>query len=134
MTTRTTKRIERLMIAIMFALFAAGITLVVASAEDNDPEPAAQFTSNCTSCHTEYQMTWESGAHGQAGEDPVFVAEWTNQGKPGACLVCHTTGYDPATGESNPDGVSCQACQSIRFFKGVIGDQTDKDEQTEHHQ
>ena len=41
MTTRTTKRIERLMIAIMFALFAAGITLVVASAEDNDPEPAA---------------------------------------------------------------------------------------------
>ena len=66
-------RIERIMIALMFALLAAGITLVVANALGAEPQPDAQFTSNCTSCHTEYQMTWESGAHGQAGDDPVFV-------------------------------------------------------------
>jgi len=106
----TTKRIERFMIAIMFALFAAGITLVVANAQNVEAQPAAQFTSNCTSCHTEYQMTWESGAHGQAGDDPVFLQEWEKQGKPGACLVCHTTGYDPATATYTASGVTCEAC------------------------
>lgn len=98
------------MIAIMFALFAAGITMVVASAQDDDPQPTSQFTSNCTTCHTEYQMIWESGAHGQAGDDPIFIAEWTNQGKPSACLVCHTTGYDPETATYKESGVTCEAC------------------------
>jgi predicted CXXCH cytochrome family protein len=61
-------------------------------------------------CHTEYQMTWQNGAHGQAGSDPIFVAQWTAQGKPGACLVCHTTGYDPATATYKAEGVTCEAC------------------------
>lgn len=104
------RSIERLLIAVMFALLAAGVTLVVANALSADPQPAAQFSSNCTACHTEYQMTWESGAHGQAGDDPVFIAEWTDQGKPGACLVCHTTGYDPATATYEASGVTCEAC------------------------
>ncbi len=34
------------------------------------------------------------------------------QGKPGACLVCHTTGYDPTTGKSDASSVSCTACHS----------------------
>ena len=55
-------------------------------------------------------MTWQNGAHGQAGSDPIFVEEWTKQGKPGACLVCHTTGYDPATATYKADGVTCEAC------------------------
>jgi predicted CXXCH cytochrome family protein len=103
-------RIERLMIALMFALLAAGVTLVVASAKEGIKDTTAQFTSNCVACHTDYQMTWENGAHGQAGNDPVFVEDWTNQGKPGACLVCHTTGYDPATATYTASGVTCEAC------------------------
>lgn len=103
-------RIERFLIAIMFALFAAGITLVAANALEVDHQPASQFTDDCTSCHTEYQMTWENGAHGQAGDDPVFLEEWTNQGKPGACLVCHTTGFDPETATYKASGVTCEAC------------------------
>jgi predicted CXXCH cytochrome family protein len=55
-------------------------------------------------------MTWENGAHGKAGSDPIFLDEWTKQGKPGACLVCHTTGYDPATATYKADGVTCEAC------------------------
>jgi len=105
-----TTRIERFLIAIMFALFAAGITLVVANALGADPQPASQFTPNCAACHTEYQMTWESGAHGHAGDDPVFIEDWTNQGKPGACLVCHTTGFDPETATYKESGVTCEAC------------------------
>lgn len=102
-------RIERLLIAIMFALLAAGITLVIASAQGAIP-PAAQTSTDCVVCHTEFQMTWQNGAHGQAGNDPLFVAQWNAQGKPGACLVCHTTGYDPATATYKESGVTCEAC------------------------
>jgi predicted CXXCH cytochrome family protein len=106
-----TSRIERFLIAMMFALLAAGVTLVVASAQEGAP-PAVQTSTatDCTVCHTEFQMAWESGAHGQAGSDPIFLDEWTKQGKPGACLVCHTTGYDPATATFKADGVTCEAC------------------------
>ena len=104
-------RIERFLIALMFALLAAGITLVVASAQDGNEVPTTQgFTQDCAVCHTEFQMSWQNGAHGTAGSDPVFLDEWTNQGKPGACLVCHTTGYDPATATYKADGVTCEAC------------------------
>jgi predicted CXXCH cytochrome family protein len=96
----------------MFALLAAGITLVVAQAQEgvNPPLVPAAQAPDCTTCHTEFQMTWQNGPHGQAGTDPVFLADWTSQGKPGACLVCHTTGYDPATATWESDNVSCQAC------------------------
>jgi predicted CXXCH cytochrome family protein len=104
-----TSRIERLLIAMMFALLAAGITLVVASAQEGTTPPL-QTSSDCVVCHTEYQMTWQNGAHGKAGSDPIFLADWTKQGKPSACLVCHTTGYDPATATFKEDGVTCEAC------------------------
>lgn len=104
-----TSRIERLLIALMFALLAAGITLVIASAQGEIP-PAGQTSTDCVVCHTEFQMTWQNGAHGNAGNDPVFVEEWNKQGKPGACLVCHTTGYDPATATYKAEGVTCEAC------------------------
>ncbi|HMB23827.1 MAG: cytochrome c3 family protein [Chloroflexota bacterium] len=102
-------RIERLLIAIMFALLAAGVTLIIASAQGEIP-PAAQTSGDCVVCHTEFQTSWQSGAHGKAGSDPVFVEEWNKQGKPGACLVCHTTGYDPATATYKDDSVTCEAC------------------------
>ncbi|HSL42636.1 MAG TPA: cytochrome c3 family protein [Anaerolineales bacterium] len=102
-------RIERLLIALMFALLAAGITLVIASAQGEMP-PAVQTSPDCVTCHTEFQMTWQNGAHGNAGSDPVFLEDWNAQGKPGACLVCHTTGYDPATATYKAEGVTCEAC------------------------
>lgn len=105
-----TSRLERFMIALMFALLAAGVTLIVASAQEGTTLSPSQFTKDCSVCHTEFQMSWQSGAHGTAGSDPVFLDEWTKQGKPGACLVCHTTGYDPATATFEADGVTCQAC------------------------
>jgi predicted CXXCH cytochrome family protein len=105
-----TSRIERFLIALMFALLAAGVTLIVASAQDDMTASTQGFTQDCTVCHTDFQMSWQSGAHGNSGSDPVFVEQWTQQGKPGACLVCHTTGYDPATATYQSDGVTCEAC------------------------
>ena len=106
-------RSKRLLIALVFAVAAAGLSLAVAQAQEGlPPQPAvpAQQSPDCTTCHTEFQMTWQSGPHGQSASDPAFVADWTEQGKPGACLVCHTTGYDPATATWESDNVSCEAC------------------------
>ena len=106
-------RIERFIIALMFALLFAGITLIFAQAQARGSVSSAQDgqqSQPCAVCHTEFVTTWESGPHGQAGADPTFVDDWTNQGKPGACLVCHVTGYDPATATWKEDGVSCEAC------------------------
>ncbi len=102
-------RIERLLIALLFALVAAGVTLMVAQAQDGDP-PSQGSSLNCAACHTEFQSTWMSGPHGTAVSDPVFQEEWVAQGSPGACLVCHVTGYDPATATWKEDGVTCEAC------------------------
>jgi len=104
-------RIERLLIAVVFALLAAGVTLMVAQAQEGSPPPQ-EPSLNCASCHTEFQTTWMSGPHGTAVSDPVFQEEWISQGSPGACLVCHVTGYDPATATWKADGVTCEACHS----------------------
>jgi predicted CXXCH cytochrome family protein len=115
-------RLERFILSLMFALIVAGITLVVASAQTPDPEEpvsvstadtnAQQGTSEarCGICHSDHQNAWFTGAHGHATSDPVFTDSWNLQGKPGACLVCHVTGYDPATATWSQDGVSCEAC------------------------
>ncbi len=106
-------RIARFMVALVFAALAAGVTLLVVQAQDGGPgtatSPTAQ-TPKCVACHTEFATEWEKGPHGQANTDAVFVQQWTQQGKPGACLVCHTTNYDPATGTWQEDGVACEAC------------------------
>lgn len=108
----TISRFERWLIALMLALLAAGVTLIIAQAQSVGKPLADTQAPQCAVCHTEFQMTWQAGPHGQAGSDPVFLAQWTAQGKPGACLVCHVTGYDPATASWEEDGVACEACHS----------------------
>ncbi len=105
---------KRFFIAMLVAVLAAGITLMVASAQEgtNNPEPQTAQNTECVVCHTEFQMTLENSLHGQAGTDPVFLEDWNAQGKPGACLVCHTTGYDPATATWESDGITCKACHT----------------------
>ena len=107
------RRVERLLIALTFAVLAAGVTLIIARAQDPTPVPPsqpAQQSPACVACHTEFASAWQDGAHGQAATDPKFLEDWNNQGKPGACLVCHATNYDPATGTWQQDGVACEAC------------------------
>jgi predicted CXXCH cytochrome family protein len=67
---------------------------------------------SCVACHKDILDTWQQGPHGKSFSDPVFAEAWDSQGKPGQCLVCHTTGYDPATGKSRAEGVTCEACHS----------------------
>lgn len=102
-------RIERLLIALVFALLAAGVTLVAVQAQEGNPPPK-DGSLDCATCHTEFHTTWMSGPHGNATTDPAFLEAWDEQGNPGACLTCHVTGYNPDTGTWDADGVTCQAC------------------------
>jgi nitrate/TMAO reductase-like tetraheme cytochrome c subunit len=106
-------RMRHLLIALVIAMAFAGITLLIAQAKDQDNNVVAQATSeNCGVCHADVMQSWQNSLHGRATTDKVFIDEWTQQGKPGACLVCHATGYDPATGSWEQDGVACVACHN----------------------
>jgi predicted CXXCH cytochrome family protein len=106
-------RIERIVIALVFALIAAGGTLIAVNAQDaTPPVPTPRASVPCSACHSDYQVSLENGLHGKAGTDPIFVQSWTEQGKPGACLICHNTGYDPVTGTSEADSITCIACHN----------------------
>ena len=105
-------RFQKPLIALMFALLFSGVTLVAVSAQDGTPPPAQEDAGECVDCHEDSQMSWENGPHGHATSDPAFVTAWTEQGKPGACLNCHVTGYDEATGTWKEDGVTCAACHA----------------------
>ena len=93
-----TSRIERLLIALIFALFAAGITLVIASAQGENPPAAPTSSSDCASCHTESQATWQNGAHGRS---EVVT-----------CDTCHVSG--PADHPKSPMPVDQSADLCIR--------------------
>lgn len=99
-----TSRIERLLIALMFALLAAGVTLIFASAQGEVP-PAGQTSPDCLSCHTEFQLTWSNGAHGNA--DGV-----TCESCHGALQTDHPK--TPMPVDRSPD--KCVACHSSTSF------------------
>jgi len=105
---------KRIMIALAFALIAAAATLLVAQAQGQAETPvrAQVDSSDCYACHQDFQEAWASGAHGHATNDPIFNQMWVDEGQPGACLVCHVTGYDPATGTWEKDGVACETCHN----------------------
>ena len=79
-------RLERLLVALMFALLAAGVTLIIASAQSGTVPPV-QTSSDCATCHTETQVTWQNGAHGKSGSDPE-TAKYKVDGVP--CESCHS--------------------------------------------
>jgi len=115
-------RFIRLLSALSMAIIFASSTLIIAQAQTKQPPtptatpngtPTVTVTyDNCGACHKDVYDAWQLGSHGQAMVDPVFTNIWNSQGKPGACLVCHATGYDPTTGQMKSAGVSCEACHS----------------------
>ena len=99
------KLLKRFSIAILFALLVTAATYMIAQGRTEITQavqqPAQQQTNPCFGCHSDFRDAWQSGSHGHASSDPLFTQMWTDQGKPGACLVCHVTGYD------RPDTTVC---------------------------
>jgi len=102
-----TKWIFRITIGLGFALPMLLLSAAFVQA-DNIVQPSQ--TGECSQCHSDIFKVWEAGAHGQAASDKVFQDTWQAQGKPEPCLACHTTGYDPLTGDFEAEGVTCVAC------------------------
>jgi predicted CXXCH cytochrome family protein len=107
------KLFRRFLIGVLFGLPMVVIALVMTQISAGASAPAQQQTQPpCSVCHSDINAVWQDGPHGEALASESFQSEWTAQGKPGACLVCHTTGYDPATGTWQADGVACEACHN----------------------
>jgi predicted CXXCH cytochrome family protein len=103
--------IRRLLIALIIALPFVGVALFMTQISADAAGPT-QSAADCATCHPTFYDEWSTGLHGQANTNPAFLESWNAEGKPGACLVCHTTGYDPASGVSLADGVDCLACHN----------------------
>lgn len=88
-------------------LIAAGAASVSAQEAELTPEPEAQ---DCAECHIDIVASWQTSSHAQAYHDEEFQSYWQQAGQKVECLACHTTGFIPATGEYDHEGVTCAGC------------------------
>jgi len=65
---------------------------------------------DCKDCHLDISESWSHSPHAHAYDDPYFQEQWNGLGKPGDCLLCHTTNYQATTSSYTAEGVSCEAC------------------------
>jgi len=85
------------------------VQLVLAQ-DDEQPDIPVMPTKECQECHLDVANHWQDSAHAHAFDDEVFQAQWASLGEPEECLACHTTNFQPATGEFDAEGVACEAC------------------------
>lgn len=76
--------------------------------ETGEPQPITD--EQCKECHLDISTEWTASPHANAYADPVFQERWSGLGKPGDCLVCHTTNFQASTNSYHVEGVSCEAC------------------------
>ncbi|MFN2138805.1 MAG: multiheme c-type cytochrome [Candidatus Promineifilaceae bacterium] len=127
---RKSKRLFQIAPVLIVGLLAISVSLLVtvqmATAsgvqQDDEPEPDSQedasalgdqvpYTAEeCQECHLDITEHWASSPHANAFSDPVFQQRWSGMGEPPECLSCHTTSFNPASGEYDAEGISCQAC------------------------
>lgn len=104
----------RLAFGLLFAIPLMILTYAVVQASSQEPSKETGETTklDCKSCHTRIHEYWENSAHAQGLANADFQKSFEAQGKPGACLTCHVTGYDPATNTWADSSISCEACHS----------------------
>jgi len=67
-------------------------------------------SETCGGCHEEVYEYWKNGPHARAMSSPIFDQAWEANIHAQACLRCHTTAFDPASGEFAEKGVGCEVC------------------------
>lgn len=75
----------------------------------------------CSNCHDNIHSDWIDTRHAHAFSSPIFQRDWSELGSRTTCLACHTTGFDPSTGEYAEEGVTCEACHGP-FILGHPGE------------
>lgn len=100
-------------IALILAIVIAPANSVSAGPEERYDHPQDTSQRDCKDCHLKIKANWEVSPHAHAYDDPIFYNRYLDMGKPVECLVCHTTSYDPDTGEVIQPGVDCEACHGL---------------------
>jgi predicted CXXCH cytochrome family protein len=120
-----TSRIERLLIALMFALLAAGVTLVIASAQGEEPPAPQAWVQDCAACHKESKLNWDNGAHAKSevvtceachGATPTDhpTTSMPVDRSPDLCISCHVNANfgakDWKASKHYQLGIDCATC------------------------
>ncbi|MBN1966259.1 MAG: cytochrome c3 family protein [Anaerolineae bacterium] len=109
MKMRLTSRL--LLLALCTMLLGAG--LLWSSSATVSGSPGETSPRTCRRCHeAEYELWAESAHNTTAYAGEAFQTAWERSRQPDSCLTCHSSGYDPATGEMSYPGVDCTACHS----------------------
>ncbi len=107
------KFLYRFLIGLCFAVPAALAVYANGQAKlDTQVETPTAGEENCNECHEIIRTHWADSQHGKAISDPAFQNAWQEAGQPKECLSCHTTGFNPETGEFEEEGVACSTCHS----------------------
>jgi len=104
-----TSFLKRIIIGFCFAIPLGLLTFTVGEARN---PVVTSHPSDCLECHEDTVTRWKTSGHGQATEDPNFVAAWNEAGNAEDCLSCHTTGFDAATGHYEQEGITCATCHT----------------------
>ncbi|MFN2188686.1 MAG: multiheme c-type cytochrome [Candidatus Promineifilaceae bacterium] len=102
------KLVKRLISGIVMALLLCLAAAAVSAA--GPPNQSGPVREDCDQCHGSVVESWEQSAHGHALDNAEFQEALKENGGEGDCLTCHTTGFDPESGEWVSDGVACLAC------------------------
>jgi hypothetical protein len=73
-------------------------------------ETAYRGAEACAECHPAEYEAWVGTKHALASSEAPFRDDWAAHGRARSCLKCHTTGYDPQTGQVALEGISCEGC------------------------
>jgi hypothetical protein len=96
-------------------LLALAVLPAAVMAQDDAEAPADEgetetYTQGCAECHIDTVTAWQDGVHAHAFSNETFQEAWQENGSDSACLACHTTGYQPFSGEYTHANITCEAC------------------------
>ncbi len=86
--------------------------LLATSLANNAARPVTNPDS-CVECHAQEHESWLQSPHANASLQDRFREIYSLNGRPGLCLNCHASGYDPNTGNYAFEGVVCSNCHVI---------------------
>jgi predicted CXXCH cytochrome family protein len=102
---------SRIFFAVLLIAIATALVVGLCMVENASAAgPEQQQSSNCSTCHADVYKQWSTSNHAKAFTDDVFKSSWDAGKNQKYCLACHTTGYDPNTGNYADPSIGCQIC------------------------
>lgn len=69
--------------------------------------------TQCAECHRDEHRQWSASPHAGASQTDTFLRDFADQGRPGYCMNCHGSGYNPDTSTHAFEGVVCTSCHTL---------------------